>query len=75
MASSWAHHEWDHGSSRKDLSIFWLSQHLEAVNLIIQDDPANEIDVILVRTNICKLKTTLEANVYLRSPEANADRM
>ena len=35
----------------------------------MEDRPATGIDVILVRTNIRKMKTMLEANLYLRSTE------
>ena len=35
----------------------------------MEDDPVNNVDVILVRTNIRKMKTMLEANLYLRFTE------
>ena len=35
----------------------------------MEDSPANGIEVILVRTNIRKMKTMLAANLYLRSTE------
>ena len=35
----------------------------------MEDGPVNGVDVILVWTNIRKMKTMLEADLYLRSTE------
>ena len=66
---SWCVDEWDHENNKKNLPVCWLSLLLEAVSLVMEDSPATGIDVILVRTNIRKMKTTLKANLYLRSTE------
>ena len=66
---SWCVDEWDHEKNKTDLPICWLSRLLEAVNLVMEDSSTARIDVILVRTNIRKMKTMLEANLYLRSTE------
>ena len=64
---SWCVDEWDHENHKKDLPICWLTQLLEAVSLVMEDGPITGLDVILVRTNIRKMKKMLEANLYLRS--------
>lgn len=64
---SWCVDEWDHENNKKDLPICWLTQLLEAVSLVMEDGPITGLDVILVRTNIRKMKKMLEANLYLRS--------
>ena len=66
---SWCADEWDHDSNRKNLPICWLSLLLEAVSLVMEDSPANGLDVILVKTNIRKMKAMLAVNLYLRSTE------
>ena len=67
--TSWCVDEWDHRSKRKNLSLCWLSLLLDAVGLVVEAGIEDNVDVILVRTNIRKMITMLDADLYLRSTE------
>ena len=67
--TSWCVEEWNHRNKRKNLSLCWLSLLLAAVELVMEAGIEEDIDVILVRTNIRKMITMLENDLYLRSTE------
>ena len=52
-----------------NLSLCWLSLLLAAVTLVMEAGIEDDVDVILVRTNIRKMITMLEMDLYLRSTE------